>query len=466
MRLYLLALFFILNIILPAVAADSKPNIIYILADDLGWKDVGFHGGVAKTPNIDLMAKQGARLERFYTLPYSTPTRAALLTGRYPLRYGLQMMSILPWNTYGISETERLLPEALKTAGYSTAAFGEWRLGHAKKKFFPTERGFDYFFGSLNKGRKHFKSSDTKNLDWWEGEEQIDVEGYDAEIIAKSVKDYINDNANKTPFFLYISFPNPAFPFEAPEKYLQSYRDIANKNQRNYYAMVSALDYSVGKIIESLREQKLENNTLIIFHSDNGGAVKNKYKTGDGDVPLAVANNGPFFNGKGSLYEGAVRVPALAYWPSKIKPQMTNELIHVTDMYNTLLTVAGASLSSDEQVKPTDGVNAWSVISEGRLSARKEILLNVDEFRGALISNNWKLIVYATLPARFELFNIQDDPTEENNRSRTEPEIVKKLLRRFNDFAWEMAPSEYLKDLARPHENHAPIFWRNNPTRP
>ncbi len=459
-------IFLTLNIGLNTGASELKPNIIYILADDLGWKDVGFHGGTTKTPALDKLATGGARLERFYTLPYSTSTRAALMTGRYPMRYGLQMMSLLPWNSYGLPQNERLLPDALKEAGYSTAAFGEWRLGHADKIFWPIQKGFDHFFGSLNKGRRHFKDASTKNLDWWLNNQKIGVSGYDAHLISQNVVEYIEDQDDKSPFFLYISFPNPSPPFEAPEEFVTLYSHVENLQKRNYYAMVSALDQSIGKIVNTLQKQNLIDNTLIIFQSDNGGAVHNKYVTGDGDVTSSVANNGPFFNGKGSLYEGGIRVPAIAYWPKKITPQMTNEPIHVTDMYTTLLKLSRASLDPSKQVKPLDGVDVWDVISQNSVSTRKEILVNVDEFRGALISENWKLIVYATLPGRVELFNIQDDPTEENNRARTEPEVLTKLLKRFNDYAWEMNPSLYLIDLASPHQNKAPIFWRNNPTRP
>ncbi len=448
------------------IAAEKKPNIVYILADDLGWKDVGFHGGLAKTPNLDKLAMKGARLEKFYTLPYSTPTRSAFLTGRYPMRFGLQLMSILPWNSYGIPKSERLLSEALNTVGYHTAAFGEWRLGHAKRELRPTQRGFDQFYGSLNKGRSHYKNPTIENQDWWTDEEQTKVRGYDTELIAGKVKNFILEKSDQTPFFMYIAFPAPASPFEAPKKYLNLYKNIESNDLRTYYAMISALDQAIGEIVETLNTQGLLKNTLIIFHSDNGGAVRNKYKTGDGDVPVTVADNGPFFNGKGSLYEGGIRVSALAYWENIIKPQMTTEPIHITDMYPTLAKLAGVSLDPSEQVKPLDGVDVWPTIMKGDPTPRKEILINADEFRGGLIIGNWKLIVYATLPGRMELFNIQDDPTEENNRSNTEPVILKKLLKRFNDYAWEMAPSQYLKDLAAPHDSYAPIFWRNNPTRP
>ena len=444
----------------------NKPNIVYVIVDDLGWKDVGFHGGVPLTPNIDQLAKEGALLERFYTLPFSTSTRAAVLTGRYPMRYGLQMLSILPWNSYGIPADERLLPGALSEIGYETAAFGEWRLGHANKVFWPTQKGFKYFYGSLNKGLNHFKTLENYNTDWWENENRITVSGYDSEIITDRVVEFIENREEEKPFFLYIAYPNPASPNEVPSRYLEAYSDIENKEQKKYYGMVSALDSAVGKVVDALKKEEILENTLIVFHSDNGGAVKNKYLTGDNDVKDAVANNGLLFNGKGSLYEGGIRVPAIFYWKGKIKPLMTNELTHVTDMYATLMQIAGASMLASDQVKPADGVSIWNMLSSGGSSPRDEILVNTNEFRGALIVNNWKLIVHGALPRRVELYDIRDDPTEEVNRVRSEPDIKDKMMKRFNDYSWEMTPSLYLKDLAHPHSVKAPIFWRDNPTRP
>ena len=466
MRAITTAITLLLATLSHAGASESPPNIIYILADDLGWKDVGYHGGQAMTPNIDTLANNGARLEKFYTLPYSSSSRAALMTGRYPMRFGLQMMSILPWNSYGVPPDERLLPEALREAGYTTAAFGEWRLGHAQQQYLPNSRGFDYFFGSLNKGRNHFKDKSNINMDWWLNSVRTPIGGYDSEVISEQVRDYMGALSGQKPFFLYISFPNPASPFEAPEKFTKMYVNVEDEDRRNYLAMVSALDLAIGEIISKLDDLGFAEQTLIIFHSDNGGAVRNKYKTGDGDVAKAVADNGPLFNGKGSLYEGGIRVPALLYWPTRIKPQMTNELVHITDMYTTLLKVGRASLESNKQVKPVDGLDARPVIFDGSTSSRSEVLVNVDEFRGALILDNWKLIVYASLPGRVELYNIQDDPTEENNRSKSEPKRLKEMLKRFTDLAWEMSPSEYLRDLSRPHKILAPVYWRNNPTRP
>lgn len=450
-----------------SVCAADRPNIVYILADDLGWKDVGFHGGRPLTPHLDALAASGARLEKFYTLPNSTPTRAALMTGRYPMRFGLQMLSILPWSSYGLPEAERTLPQALKDVGYRTVALGEWRLGHANRDYWPTRRGFDYFYGSLNGGIDHFaKTNEIGDYDWWREERKIVQNGYDTDLIAREAATYVSRHDPRQPLFMYVAFPAPATPLQAPAEYHNRYGDIAPADLKAYYAMVSAVDDGVGAIVAALGARGMRDNTLIVFHSDNGGAVRNKYETGDGDVARKVADNGPFHNGKGSLHEGGIRVVALASWPSRIRPGVIAERIHVCDMYPTLLTLAGAALDQEAQVKPIDGMDVWPVITQAKLSPRQEMLINVDEFRGAIMVGNWKLIAYAPLPARYELYNVQDDPSEEDNRAEREPQRVQKLLARLNDFAWEMAASLYLQDLAKARLHDTPIYWGENPTRP
>jgi arylsulfatase A-like enzyme len=449
-----------------AQAAD-RPHIVYILANDLGWKDVGYHGGNALTPRLDALAATGARLEKFYSLPNSTPTRAALMTGRYPMRYGMQMLSILPWSSYGIPLDERLLPQALKLAGYRTAAFGQWQLGHASRDLLPTQRGFDYFYGSLDNGMDHFNKTDRiGKRDWRRGEKPVRERGYATTLIAQDAAAFVAEHDASRPLFMYVSLPVPAVPLQAPREFLEKYKSFKQEDQRNYYAMISAFDAAVGTIIDALTEKGIMNDVLLVIHSDNGGAVKNKYLSGDGDVSQQVADNGPFRNGRGSFYEGGIRVVALAVWPDHIAQGFVTERIHVTDMYATLLNLAGAPLDRDSQTKPIDGIDMWPVISEGKPSPRNEMLINVDEFRGALMVDNWKLIVYASLPSRMELYNVADDPSEDHDRTKHEPDRVRKMLARLNEYAWEMKPSMYLEDLTRARPYDMPMFFGDNPQRP
>ena len=230
--------------------------------------------------------------------------------------------------------------------------------------------------------------------------------------------------------------------------------------------MISAFDAAVGTIVDALKDKGIIDDVLLIVHSDNGGAVKNKFRSGDGDVSLQVADNGPFRNGRGSFYEGGIRVVALAVWPDHISQGFVTERIHVTDMYATLLNLAGAALNSDSQTKPIDGLDMWPVIANGQLSPRNEMLINVNEFRGALTVDNWKLIVYASLPSRIELYNVADDPSEEHDQSKREPDRVRNMRNRLNEYAWEMKPSMYLEDLMRARAFDTPIFFGENPQRP
>lgn len=447
-----------------AASAAGRPHIVYILADDLGWKDVGYHGSPIRTPNIDLLAQGGARLEKFYTLPYSTPTRAALMTGRYPMRYGLQTLSILPWSQYGLPQDERMLPEVLRDAGYRTAMLGKWQLGHHLKAYWPTQRGFESFYGSLNGEVDYFKRTDkTGEPDWYRNEQLLREEGYTTSLIGREAASLIARHDPSKPLFLYVSFNAPQTPLQAPRTFIEQYANIDDEARRTYAAMVTALDAAVGTIVAAIEKNGMRNDTLLVFHSDNGGAVPNRDPSGDGDVSRVAADNGPYHDGKGGLHEGSVRVVALANWPGRIAPGVITERIHVTDMYPTLIRLASASL---EQPRPLDGVDQWPTIAEGRPSPRREILLAMEDFRGALMMDSWKLIVYSRLPVRYELFNIQDDPSEEDNRAAREPQRIQDMLVRFNEFAWEMTGSLYLADLLRARSQDTPMYWGDNPPRP
>jgi len=204
-------------------------------------------------------------------------------------------------------------------------------------------------------------------------------------------------------------------------------------------------------------------NTLIVFHSDNGGAVPTKFPTGDNDVKKTGADNGIYREGRGSLYEGGVRVAALVVWPERIKARtVVTRLLHVTDMYPTLLKVAGATI---DQPRKLDGFDAWATLAEGGLSPREDILLNVEAFRGAIRAGEWKLIVRATLPSKLELFDIANDPEESQNQADAYPDRVKSLLKKLNDFAYEMAPPKYLEEVGQARSGQIPVYWGDNPVR-
>jgi arylsulfatase A-like enzyme len=447
-----------------SAGAAERPHIVYMLADDLGWKDVGFHGSPILTPHLDRLAQNGVRLEKFYTTASSTQTRACLMTGRYPMRYGLQTLSILPSSSFGLPVEERLLPQALKEAGYRTAMLGTWQLGHARKDFWPTRRGFDGFYGSLTGGIDYFRKTGKQGqFDWFRNEKPSKEEGYVTTLTGREAARVIEKHDAAAPLFLYVSFHAPRSPLQAPHEYMDKYRAVQDESRRVYAAMVSALDDAVGAIADAIERKGMTSNTLFVFHSDNGGAVPNKYPTGDGDVKKAVADNGAFRGGKGSFHEGSLRVVAFASWAGRLVPGVVTERIHITDMYPTLLDLAAAKV---DQARQIDGINQWPTIAEGKPTPRKEMLLGMEDFRGAVMVDNWKLIVASRLPVRSELYNVQDDPSEEDNRAEREPQKVQELTARLNEYAWDMVPSLYLQDMAGPHKHEFPIFWGENPIRP
>ena len=427
-----------------AQPAAPRPHIVYIVADDLGWKDVGFHGADIKTPNIDKLAREGARLEQFYVQPMCTPTRAALLTGRYPFRYGLQTLVIPTPSKYGLATDEWLLPQALKDAGYRTAIVGKWHLGHADRKYWPRQRGFDYHYGSVVGEIDYFKHTSGNVRDWFRNNQAIKEEGYVTQLWGKDAAAQIGAHDPATPLFLYLAFTAPHAPFQAPKEYLDRYSHIADPTRRAYAAMITCMDDEIGRVVAALEKNKMRENTLLVFMSDNGGN-RTAMLSGDVDVSKLVlpADNGPYRGGKGMLYEGGTRVAALANWPGRIKAGDVNEVIHVVDMYPTLAGLAGAALN---KVKPLDGMNVWPTLSEHKPSPRQEVVYNIEPFRGGLRKGDWKLIWRTPLPSAVELYNIAQDPYEKANLADQNPQMVAELQKRIEELARESAKSLFMVD--------------------
>jgi arylsulfatase A-like enzyme len=429
-----------------AAAQTSKPNIIYIVADDLAWKDVGFRGSDITTPNLDRLAAEGAVLEQFYTQPMCTPTRAALMTGRYPLRYGLQTGVIPGAGTYGLPTDEYLLPQVLKDAGYSTALVGKWHLGHAKTEFWPRQRGFDYFYGALVGEIDHFTHSSHGVPDWYRDNEPLQEEGFDNVLFGNEAERVVKQHDASAPLFLYLAFTAPHTPFQAPQDYLDRYKSIEDENRRAYAAMISVLDDGVGKVIAALEERGMRDNTLIVFHSDNGGA-RSMLFAGDTKVAGGLpADNGPYRDGKGTLFEGGTRVVALANWPGRIKPGQVDAMMHVADMYPTLAALAGAPLTRN---KPLDGLDVWEALAGGKPSPRTELVYNVDPTSGAVRQGDWKLVWKAVLPQKIGLFNLAEDVSETTDLSDKNPARVEELKARITQLASEMAPPLVLMEAVR-----------------
>lgn len=443
-----LALLLALAAAWPAAAQTAaRPNIVLIVSDDQGWKDVGFHGSDIATPHLDKLAAGGARLETYYAQPMCTPSRAALMTGRYPHRYGLQTLVIPSNGRYGLPTDERLLPQVLADAGYRTAIVGKWHLGHAERKYWPLQRGFEHQYGPLLGEIDYFTHDAHGVRDWYRQEKPLKQTGYATELIGDEAVRWLGKQSAKQPFFLYLAFTAPHAPYQAPKAWLERYAHIADRDRRAYAAMIGAMDEQIGRVVAALDAKGLRENTLIVFQSDNGGPRDARF-TGEIDMSGSKipADNGPWRGGKGSLYEGGVRVVALANWPGRIAPgTVIDAPLHAVDLLPTFAALAGAPLAG---TKPLDGLDQWAAIAEGKPSARSEVVIDVEPFRAALREGDYKLVWQATLPSRVELYDLKTDPGETTNLAQAQPERVARMQARLEAQARDAATPLFFKEAA------------------
>ncbi|WP_010583965.1 arylsulfatase B [Schlesneria paludicola] len=446
---------FVTTLSFGAASAAERPNIVVIVADDLGNADLGYRGSKIKTPHIDALAKGGVRLESYYGLPLCTPARAALMTGRYPMRQGLQTLVIFPSHRYGLPTDEKTLPQALKEVGYHTAMVGKWHLGHADKKFWPQNRGFDHFYGNVVGEVDYFTRERGGVVDWQRNGEFLREDGYYVDLIGTEAVKLIAGHDKAKPLFLYFASLAPHAPYQAPKADIDAYNDIFdNEMHRTYAGMISNLDRQVGRVVAALETNGMRENTIIFFTTDNGGATSALFATGarapeereaSGGVALGSkppCSNLPFSGGKGSLKDGGVHLPAIVNWPGRLKPSVVNEPLHHVDLMPTLLALAGGK---GDPSKPFDGKDAWGTLAEGKPSPHEEILINVEAFRGSIRKGRWKLIKVATLPGKTELFDLIQDPGEKENLAEAFPEVVRDLEARLMNYAKQQKMSEWLK---------------------
>ena len=426
-----------------AHAAD-KPNIIVVVADDLGNADLGYRGSAIRTPNIDTLARGGVRLESYYGQQLCTPARAALMTGRYPMRYGLQTFVIFPGHKYGLPTDEVTLPQALRQAGYATAMVGKWHLGHADQKYWPQSRGFDHFYGNLVGEVDYFTKDRGGLVDWQRNGTFLRETGYHTTQIGDEAVRLIEKHDTPKPLFLYFAALAVHAPLQAPQAEIDAYKDLfPDPEKRAYAAMLTSLDTQVGRLVAALDKRGMRENTIIFFTTDNGGIRQMKaHAPGGAPAKNPPASNGELRDGKSSLYEGGVRLPAIVNWPARLKPAVVNEPLHHVDVMPTLLAAAGAKGSPDH---PFDGRDMWGTIAEGKPSPHQDLLINAEIFRGAVRKGQWKLVKTALLPGKTELFDLSKDIGEKNNVADQFPDVVRDLEARLVQYAREAKQSEWLK---------------------
>jgi arylsulfatase B len=468
------------------VTAAERPNVIVIVADDLGWADVGYHGGNIDTPSLDRLAEQGVQLNRFYTTPICSPTRAALMTGRDPMRLGVAYGVIMPWDNIGVNPAEHFMPESFGAAGYQTAMVGKWHLGHAQMTYHPNERGFEHFYGHLhtevgfyppfaNVGGKDFQINGVT----------ADDEGYETYLLADEVSRYIRERDTQKPFFIYMPFIAPHTPLDAPAELQEKYKDIdtdlppARSNQTDstrriskmlmresarpmYAAVVDGMDQAIGQVLNTLDEEGLSDNTIVLFFSDNGGAA---YSYGGAD-------NAPLRGGKGETFEGGIRVVSLMRWPEILQGGLLfDQVMTVMDVFPTLADAAGVDPLNTFEF---DGSSLWPSISEGTTHTREDMIMFASEipiygsFKLTAFDNTWKLVQemeqdqLSTTVTNY-LFKIADDPNEYNNLAAEYPDIVVSMSKAISEWRALHPVSGTRSVLIPPPGWRAPKDWASYP---
>lgn len=404
-----------------AAQAARRPNILLMLADDLGVKDVGFQGGEIRTPNLDRLAGDGVRFTRLYSYPLCSPTRAGLMTGRHPIRYGLAYSVVRPWATYGLPPGETTMAEVFKAAGYQTAIIGKWHLGHFNKRLLPASRGFDHFYGHVNGAIDYFTHERDGGLDWQRNGRSVREEGYTTDLLAAEANRWIDARDLSRPFFLYLPWNAPHTPLQAPERWLMEYASVSNVRRRTYCAMVSAMDAAAGSVIDNLRRKGLLESTLVIFLSDNGGP------RGQG------ADNGHLRAGKATVYEGGIRVPGFMHWPGVLKRGATAQVMTPLDWLPTLTGAAGIDVRT---AQPLDGANLWPQVSGGGVVPRRDLFFCVQGEQGpkqhALRDGNIKFL---SVGGEEAMYDVMADPGETTDLLPKMGEVVAGMRKRVADWA-------------------------------
>jgi arylsulfatase A-like enzyme len=431
-----------------SVLADEKPNVLLILADDLGYQDLGFQGSPEiKSPNLDRLAASGIRFtDGHVTASVCSPSRAGLMTGRYQQRFGHE--SNVPPTPHGMDLDEVTLGQKMQQAGYRTAIIGKWHLGNLDTQY-PTARGFDYFYGLREGSRSYFynagkddKPGNRHGIE--ENGKQVPFKGYLTDVLGDQAIEFIKQDSDK-PFFLYLSFTAPHGPLQATDDDIARFKHIEDKKRRTYAAMVWAMDRAIGKVISQLDADGVTDNTLIWFLSDNGGA------TGNASVNLPLAGH------KGIKFEGGIRVPFVMQWKKKFPvAREYREMVSALDILPTCVAAAGGDLTSK---RPLDGVNLLPFLNGENTNVPHAKLYWHKLWFSAMREGPWKLIYVQDYG--YALYNLDDDPTERNNLAKTNPTRVTSMTVDLNNWKSELAEpqwSEHIRWFKTHSENHIKII--------
>lgn len=392
---------------------DSRPNIVFILVDDMGFNDVGYNDSEIATPTLDRIASAGVTLDRNYAYPICSPTRAALLTGQNPLRHGVDAPLS---DTKTLPTDLKLMPEYFKELGYQTFLIGKWHLGLSNTDHWPIARGFDYHYGLLSGWIDFYTHVYADRLDWQRNGETLREEGHVTDLMTTDASRLINQQDDQTPFFLYLSYTAPHSPLQHPPVETGLVNKEGANDRSVYTEMVTHLDQGINDVIDTLEAKGVLDNTIIVFSSDNGGSTR------------LGASNAPFRGQKGSTLEGGVRVPGLLWAPGLITDaKVLDQPIVMTDWLPTLLEAAGADPSV---VENPDGQSMWQAIANDETIDHAPFVLGVNRNR-AVYDWPWKLLQINADPGsadNLQLFNIVEDPTEQNDLAGQEQEKVTELV--------------------------------------
>ena len=421
-----------------------SPNIVIILADDLGWNDVSYHGSEIKTPNIDKLISSGVELDRFYVQPTCSPTRAELMTGKSAMRLGITR-PISKNQKLGLGLEEKILPQYLKELNYSTYLLGKWHLGSYIPDYFPTRRGFDYFYGYLTGGIGYWDHIHGGGHDWQRNEVGLREDGYVTQLIKNDTLKIIDNHDFNNPIFLNVNFGAPHIPNEAPEESVLKFSYIEDETRRLHAAMVHEMDNAIGEIIAALEKENVLKNTIVMFASDNGGLTPDvKLNPSFLSIPKKIgvcdtknrfgikifqwicenysggSSNKPLPEGKMSVSEGGIRVPAVIWWPGKFEYSKSENFITMMDVLPTILDL----INYKNEIE-VDGQSRVSALNDNDNSeSSKYVVTNIINDKYAIIEMPYKLITSADGD---QLYNIIDDPSENLNIASENQEIVFKL---------------------------------------